>query len=401
MTDTKKPALNENGDALRSAATGEMAHLRESLRTCIQCGTCSASCPAVNSMDITPRRLWQLIRWGAREEILASKSFWVCTQCYSCSVRCPRGIITSENMRLLRKWAAEEGLGFPSICTTMIDTVNIAHNISGENNDRRLVWSENMDQPPLSLQPRPGAEIVLFTGCVSAFYPMAYSIPQAMSQIMERVGASYTTMGGDEWCCGYPLYSVGLMEEQIAKIAAHNIGKFKELGAKRLVTTCPSCYHTWSHIFPEVFPEGEKVEIVHASEYLAELIREGKLHFADQKETTVTYHDPCDLGRKSGIYDAPRFIINSIPGLKLVEMSNNRENSLCCGGGGDVEMVDAQAIVDIAGQRMAQVRATGAQVLLSACQQCKRTLFRSARETKTRVRMLDLTELVWNSLAQE
>jgi heterodisulfide reductase subunit D len=396
MTEAKKTAITEIPE---SAFTGELAHIRETLLTCIQCGSCSSSCPAVNNMDITPRTLWQLIRWGLRDEALNSRTFWICTQCYACTVRCPRGIITSENMRLLRKWAAEEGVGFPAICTTMIDTVTLQHNISGEDNARRLGWSENMDPVPLSLQPHPGAETVLFTGCVSAFYPMAYSIPQAMVQILEKVGASYTTMGGEEWCCGYPIYSVGIMEEQVAKAAAHNISKFKELGAKRLVTTCPSCYHTWTHIFPEVLPGAERIEVVHATEYLAELIREGKLKFAEQKPTTVTYHDPCDLGRKNGIFDAPRYIIQSIPGIKLVEMANNRENSLCCGGGGDVEMVDVQAIQDIAAQRMAQVRATGAQTLVSACQQCKRTLFRSARETKTRLRILDVTELVLNSLA--
>lgn len=139
MTEAKKPAITEIPE---SAFTGELAHIRETLLTCIQCGSCSSSCPAVNNMDITPRTLWQLIRWGLRDEVLSKRTFWICTQCYACTVRCPRGIITSENMRLLRKWAAEENL-LPELVSKMKETVNTHHNISGEDNARRLIWSEN------------------------------------------------------------------------------------------------------------------------------------------------------------------------------------------------------------------------------------------------------------------
>ena len=401
MADAKKPALTE--ELVRAPLSGELEHIRESLRTCIQCGSCSASCPAVGLMDITPRTLWKLIRWGLRDEILASRTFWICTQCYACTARCPRGIVTSENMRLLRRWVADEGLQVPEAVLRLKETVTTTYNISGEDNARRLIWSENLEQAPESIKPRQNADVLLFTGCVSSFYPMAYSIPQSMVQILERAGVSYTTMGGEEWCCGYPLYGVG-MEEEIVGIARHNIARFKEMGAKKLLTTCPSCYHTWAHIYPEILrctspPDDGEIAVQHSTEFLADLIREEKLKFAEQKPTTITYHDPCDLGRKGGVYDAPRYIMQSIPGLKLVEMANNRESALCCGGGGDVEMVDAQAVLDLSAQRMAQVKASGAQVLVSACQQCKRTLFRAARDSKTRVRVLDITELVWNSLA--
>ena len=144
---------------------------------------------------------------------------------------------------------------------------------------------------------------------------------------------------------------------------------------------------------------GNAGQILGAVRGVLKLAQQGKIAFKEQPPTVVTYHDPCDLGRKSGVYDAPRALINSIPGLKLVEMANARESALCCGGGGDVEMVNAQAVEELAAQRMAQVRDTGAKLLISSCQQCKRTLFRSARNTKTRVRVLDITELVLDALA--
>ena len=396
MAEAKTIALTD--EQYRTAFSGELAHVREKLQTCIQCGSCSASCPAVGLMDVTPRYLWQLIRWGLQDEALATRAFWVCTQCYACTVRCPRGIITSENMRLLRKWLVDEDLDLPETVKALRDTVTTSYNISGDDNSQRLIWSENLETKPASLQPRVGADYVLFTGCVSSFYPMTYSIPQSFVQVLERAGISYTIMGGEEWCCGYPLYGVGF-EANMADVARHNVARFLESGAKKLVTTCPSCYYTWGHLYPEIVPGAGDIKVMHATEMLAELVRDGAITFAEQQPTLVTYHDPCDLGRKSGIYDVPREIINSIPGLELVEMASNRENALCCGGGGDVEMVDADAVVELSAQRMEQVKATGAKLLVSSCQQCKRTLFRAARATKTRVRIQDITELVWDAMA--
>jgi heterodisulfide reductase subunit D len=109
----------------------------------------------------------------------------------------------------------------------------------------------------------------------------------------------------------------------------------------------------------------------------------------------VTYHDPCDLGRKNGVYDAPRAIIKAIPGMELREMVNHHEDALCCGGGGDVAMMEPDAVEYMAERRLAQAVATGAQAIISSCQQCKRTLLQAARKTKTRIRILDVTELVW------
>jgi len=138
-------------------------------------------------------------------------------------------------------------------------------------------------------------------------------------------------------------------------------------------------------------------EVLHASEYLARLIEEGRIKLG-QVDMTVTYHDPCDLGRKSGVFDAPRFIMESIPGVTLVEMANSRENALCCGGGGDIAMAEADVSEAIAERRLAQAVATEAKAIVSACQQCKRTLQQAATKTKTRIRVLDVAELVWRAM---
>ncbi len=370
------------------------------LLTCLQCGTCSASCPAAELMDYAPRRLWQLMRLGLRDQVMNSRTFWLCTQCYACQVRCPRGILISETMRHLREWAVTQGYEIPAAIVDLRGAVNATYNILNEDNQSRLIWSQNLEPVPIQLQntERGRAEVLLFTGCVSSFYPMVYSIPQSYVQILEQAGVTYTTMGGEEWCCGYPLFGAG-MKEDVAKLARHNISRARELAAKHLVATCASCYHTWRHLYPE-YANGNGdwgFEVLHATEHLARLIEEGRVRMAELP-WVVTYHDPCDLGRKNRVYDAPRAIIKNIPGMTLKEMPNNREDAVCCGGGGDVAMMEADVTEYIAERRLQQAVSTGATAIISSCQQCKRTLLQAARKTKTRIRVLDVLELVWQAM---
>jgi heterodisulfide reductase subunit D len=370
------------------------------LLTCFQCGTCSASCPAAELMDYAPRQVWQMMRLGLRDQVMNSRTFWLCTQCYACQVRCPRGISISETMRHLREWAVAQGYQIPPAIVNLREAVNTTYNILNEDNQSRMIWSQNLELVPIQLQDtkKGRAEVLFFTGCVSSFYPMAYSIPQSFVQVLEQAGVTYTTLAGDEWCCGYPLFGAG-MKEDVARLAQHNIARVQELAPKCLVATCSSCYHTWQHLYPE-YTNGNGnwgFEILHASEYLARLIEEGRLKMTELP-WVVTYHDPCDLGRKSGVYDAPRAIIKSIPGIQLREMPNNREDAMCCGGGGDVAMMEADVTEQIAERRLAQAVGTGAEAIISSCQQCKRTLLQAARKTKTRIRILDVTELVWQTM---
>jgi len=365
------------------------------LATCLQCGTCSASCPAVALMDYPPRQLWEMLRLGLRDQVLNSRTFWLCTQCYACQVRCPRDIHIAETMRHLREWAVANGYAVPPALLTMRDSVNASYNILNEDNQNHLIWAQNLDPQPAQLKDvRKGqAEVLFYTGCVSAFYPMAYTIPQALVQIMERIGVEYTTLGGEEWCCGYPLYGAG-MKSEMEKLARHNIEQVRAITPRYLVASCSSCYHTWHHLYDEYADGPFEFEVLHASQFLARLIEEGRIRLGELP-WVVTYHDPCDLGRKGGVFDEPRAVIHSIPGMTLREMVNNRENAMCCGGGGDIAMMEADVSEDIAVRRLAQAVDTGAEAIISSCQQCKRTLLQAARKTRTRMRVLDITELVW------
>jgi heterodisulfide reductase subunit D len=368
----------------------------EKLFSCMQCGTCTSSCPTAYAMDYTPRQLWQMMRLGMEEEVLNSQTFWLCTVCKSCQVRCPRGISLTDAMIALKEYATRQGINVPTGMQMLGETVTTKYNISGDENANRQIWSENLPHTPLGVRPRRRrAEVVYFIGCVSSFYPRVYSIPQSLAQVLERADAEFTTMGGDEWCCGYPLYVAG-MGDRLAELARHNVRQVRRVEAQRVIFTCPSCYYAWAHLYPEV-ADVSGIQLQHATEFLAELLAGEGLPLGPVEEV-VTYHDPCDLGRKSGVYDAPREVLARIPGLEFREIVANRENALCCGGGGDVEVSDPTVSSGVAGRRLAQVQATGARYVASACQQCKRTLQEGARRHKIRVRAIDVVELVWRSM---
>jgi heterodisulfide reductase subunit D len=347
-------------------------------------------------MDYTPRQLWQMMRLGMEEEVLNSQTFWLCTVCKSCQVRCPRGISLADTMVALKEFATRQGINVPTGMQMLGETVIKKYNISGDDNASRQIWSENLPHTPLGVKPRRRrAEVVYFVGCVSSFYPRVYSIPQSLVQILERAEVEFTTLGEDEWCCGYPLYVAG-MADRLAELARQNVRQVRRIEARRVVFSCPSCYYAWSHLYPSVV-DVSGIQLQHATEFLAELLAGDELAMGSVEEA-VTYHDPCDLGRKSGVYDAPREVLNRIPGLELREMAASRENALCCGGGGDVEVSDPTVSTGVAGRRLTQVVDTDVGYVASACQQCKRTLQEGARRNRIRVRAVDIVELLWRSM---
>jgi Fe-S oxidoreductase len=207
--------------------------------------------------------------------------------------------------------------------------------------------------------------------------------------------------------------------EQARSLMQHNAAQISQIGASRVVSTCPSCYHMWKHVYPDVLGQGfsslEGLEVLHATELLDDLITEGALRLGELP-LRVTYHDPCDLGRKSSVYDAPRRVLQSIPGVTLVEMSSAGPISECCGGGGNLESFDWEVVHEVSSRRVERAaevltappdesrREAGGHggVLASACQQCERTLMGAARRQSgtrgTRLRVMDVAELVWSSM---
>jgi Fe-S oxidoreductase len=371
----------------------------EKLGICVQCGSCTASCPTANRMAISPQRLGRLMRLGMEAEVLESGAFWQCTSCSACSLHCPRGISMMEIIVELKSHARRQGLEPPEEVRLLCEAVRDFRNISGEPNEDRLRWSSNLPQPLADIDSARDADVLYFVGCIASFYPRAYGIAQGFGRILNLAGIKFTTLGAEEWCCGYPLFNAG-MEDDVGALVEHNIDRVQQLGVRTLVTTCPSCYYTWKVLYPRIAPLPGGFSVIHGTEFLAELFQERRLR-PGRVPQVVTYHDPCDLARKSGEIDAPRYVLNSVPGLELREMANTGLNALCCGGGGDVKLLDLDTTLEVAVRRVEQAVDIEAETLVSACQQCKRALVGAVQWMRKPLRVVDVVELVWQSLAEE
>ncbi|MGD2179341.1 MAG: (Fe-S)-binding protein [Anaerolineae bacterium] len=428
-------------------ASGANATLIEQLEEIS--GQAVRGCPAAFAMEYGPDGILRLLELGEWERAFTSRDIWLCLGCEMCGAHCPNEIDISHVTIGLREMAGEHGyrredcdqlrefltrevseqgvgaaggvrLMAPQVAVDdrlcvgvqrlnqLGQTLSTSYNVSGDNNEDRLIWSQNLAEIPEGLSGRHGAEIAYFVGCVGAFFPRSYRVPQSLVRILQAAEADFTTLGGEEWCCGYPLLALG-EAERARDLARHNVAQAVELGVARIVSTCPSCYHMWKHIYPDLLEEEAEgrglmeLEVMHATELLAELVDEGKVPMGELG-LQVTYHDPCDLGRKGGVYEAPRQVLRGIPGVSLVEMSGCGQISECCGGGGNLESFDPDVVSDVALHRIDRAVEAEADMLISACQQCERTLMAAVRRhsqaRRARMRVMDVTELVWQAVQQ-
>ena len=376
-----------------------------SLDSCVKCGSCVSVCPVyeqTQQLEATMGGFYTKLKSFVRKayglpmmslspsqakDILKDYSEYpyLCTLCGRCSLLCPSFIDTKGTRIATRRFMVEEGQ-YPPSMDRLAETLDKVHNIIGEPSEDRAAWVQALPEAPKDMFQKDKAKVVYFTGCVASYFPMTKRIPQSFVQILEKAGVDFTLLGGEEWCCGFPLIAAG-MKEKADVAMQHNLQKVREKGAETVVFACPSCYHTWK--------EGCKNEIAlfHSTQFIKKLIEEGRISF-NEKKVKVTYHDPCDLGRASGIYDAPREILRAIPGVELVEMKGNREECTCCGGGGNLEMVRPDLSASIAQAKIDEIKATGAESVITACQQCVRTIFSNARKKKIPITVMDIIEFV-------
>ena len=371
--------------------------LYDEIAKCNRCGFCLAHCPvyAVKGREsATPRGKNALVRG-----IIEGKIDWTpeieetifrCTGCRLCTQTCFPAVETNAAVLAGRQCLADRKQ-YPKVVDRVVEALENNFNISNEPNENRSLWMESMSHVPTHKYQKEKAQVIYFVGCVAAFYPMAHKIPQTFVQILDKAKVDFTLLGGEEWCCGFPLIQAG-MNEKMQKLVEHNEKKIMEIGADRVVFACPSCYHTWK----EKYNTG--AELLHSTQFMERLISEGKITFDNGSNRTVTYHDPCDLGRNSKVFDPPRNILKQIPGLNLVELENNRQLSVCCGGGGDLEMIDPDLSAAIAQRKIEEIQRTGAEEVVTSCQQCIRTISGYARKHKIKLKVKDITEVVLEAM---
>jgi heterodisulfide reductase subunit D len=226
-----------------------------------------------------------------------------------------------------------------------------------------------------------------------AFSPTLQDTAAAFTEILDKVHENYLIMGPEEWCCGYPLHIAGY-EEGLRELMDHNVKLVKEIGASKVVFSCPSCYLMWKKFYSKELPD---VHFLHEVEYLDECIQQDKVKL-NNLNMKATYHDPCDLGRKLHVFEPPRNVIKSIPGVDFQELPHNREDAWCCGGGGDVEIADESLPGKVAKLTFDEVDSLKADTLITACGACKRTFLNAKRKYGKEFRVIDIAELVLDSI---
>ncbi len=331
------------------------------LKLCYQCGVCSAICPWNLVKSFIVRRVMHQAQLGLID--FEAEEMWLCVTCGACVQRCPRGVEIIDIMRALRRVISEVGIAkVPDSLRIAIKNISGVGNPLGEPPETRADWAKGLGVKTYT----EGTELLYFPCCIPAYDPRLQRVAQATVNILKKADVDFGILGTKESCCGESVRKAG-QESLFQSLTQSNISAFAEAGVSKIVVTSPHCYNTFKTEYPQF---GGDFEVIHFSQYLAQLIKEGRLKFTKELNKKVTYHDPCYLGRHNGIYDEPREVLESIPGVQLVEMLDSGENSLCCGGGGGRIWMETKKGERFSDLRIEQALEVGASILAVSCPYC-------------------------------
>ena len=334
----------------------------EAFKFCYQCGKCDVVCPWNRVRPFSIRKIvWQAALGLPEIEL---DDIWRCTTCGRCPSQCPRGVEQIDVGVAIRRIATAYDVFPSSVSGIRTAGVSLAShgNPLGEEREKRDAWASGISLKPF----KEGMELLFFVGCYYSYDPRLRKVAVATANILEKAGVDFGILGSKESCCGESIRKTG-NEEVFKSLARENIKAFIDAGVKRVLVASPHCYHTFKNEYPEFMVH---LDVVHISQFLAELIEEGRLELSGEFRKKVTFHDPCYLGRHNGIFEEPREVLKKVSGLELVEMPDSRKDSLCCGGGGGriwAETPKEERFSDI---RVAQAKEVGAEVLATSCPYC-------------------------------
>jgi len=327
------------------------------------------------------------------EEIV--EAVYTCLGCGACKEICqayteiafpaPDGIDTPKIMRALRNELMGRGLA-PKIINTLDQGVSKTKNAFGGNQAAKKKFAEDFKLPA-------AGSTLFFAGCYSFFGGMQ-KIVETIIKIFKSAKTEIAFLGDQEWCCGILQYVNGNTDVCI-ELIKHNVESIQKAGAKRVITTCAGCYHALKSVYPQILQDELPFEVLHTSQYFSQGIEEKNLTFTRELNVAVTYHDPCHLGRLCKVYEEPRKVIRSIPGVQLLEMARIREKAWCCGGGeGIVSLAYPQMASEIGKTRVLEAQGTGAHSIITTCPHCNTLLNMASKKQELSLNTVDLCELV-------
>ena len=366
----------------------------EPLKLCYQCGLCTGICPWNLVRNFIVRRIMHEAQLGATD--FGSEDVWTCVTCRACVQRCPRGVEIIDVMRAMRRAVSSLGIGVvPDALRISAKNIAGVGNPLGEEAEKRNDWAKDFQVKNYAS----GTEILYFPCCIPSYDPDVKTVARATATIFNKLGLDYGLMSTEAKCCGESIRKAGY-EDTFQSLAQNNINLFNSNGVKNIVVSSPHCYHTFKNEYPDL---GGNFQILHVTQYLASLIDQGKLKFSKEIKRKVIYSDPCYLGRHNNIYDEPRKVLQSIPGVELMEFPDYREEAICCGGGGGRIWMDTPK-----GERFSDIRAEqalekGADTIVVACPYC----FLNYRDSVLSmgkgevIEVKDISELVAEAMTEE
>jgi Fe-S oxidoreductase len=382
---------------------------------CMECGRCVEVCPANQTgKELDPRRLHtdirkhlgaagpQLLAGGTSAgapaligEVFSEAFLWQCVTCGACVEECPATNDHIDKIVEMRRHLTMEEARMPETLGDAMRSLEArGHPFRGAGVSR-TAWMAGLSVKRLSNGDR--AEWLLWVGCAAALNERNHPPLRALVRLLHAAEIDVGVLGEEETCTGDPARRMG-NEYLFQTFARQNIETLERHGVSKIVTLCPHCMNTFRNEYPQF---GGRYEVWHHTQLLAKLVADGKLKPQGDLGTTLTFHDPCYLGRHNGEYDAPRSVLAAVPGAKMVEMTNSRERSFCCGAGGGLYWMEDRVGQRISHARTRQAQATGAGIVATACPFCVLMIEDGAAATDAKVRPMDVAELLSQSVFQE
>ena len=284
-----------------------------------------------------------------------------------------------------------EAGSIPKTVKDVLESVYKYHNPMGTHQSRRMEWAKDLNVKTFPSVAK--ADVLLFVCCSNAFDPRNQEIARGMVSILNKLGVDFATLGAEEWCCGDHMLRLGekgLFEE----LSAHNLSMFEKLNVKKIVTISPHCYNTFKNDKPY---SDARLNVQHYTQFIGEAIEQGKLKLPNAVKRKIAYHDPCFLGKRNDVYDAPRNVLRSVSGVELVEMKRTRQSSFCCGGGaGRVWTEEADPEKRPSVSRVKEALELGVENIAVACPFCTTTLEDAVKvlDVESKISVKDILEII-------
>jgi Fe-S oxidoreductase/nitrate reductase gamma subunit len=363
------------------------------LDACTECGRCTDVCPAHTvGKSLSPRDFILQLRDSGLDEkggtATAAEPLWECTTCAACVEACPVYIEQMPKIVDMRRHLVMDEAELPdTMQAALLSLEKRGHPFTGTQ-ATRLDWAQGLDVRHIS--EAKDAEVLFWVGCGGSLIERNQKVIRATAQLLQKAGVSFAILGRDEKCSGDPARRIG-NEFLFDKLAKQNVATLAKYQVRAVITPCPHCFNTFRNEYPRF---GGEYKVYHHSEYLAQLVDQGRLASASTSTKTITFHDPCYLGRQNGVYEAPRALLND-----PIEMKRSRSNSFCCGGGGGMSFVDEPADKRVNQERAAEALATGADVLAVSCPFCM-TMMQdgiNAKRGDRQMAVMDVSEVLWEA----